>query len=255
MSEQIKLAPHSRTAPKVQSNRQRLFDAYQNTPIPMEQVLTNLGLYMRSGPLAKILFLDELYREIIDVPGNIIEFGCWWGQALCVFENLRAIHEAYNHSRRIVGFDTFAGYQGLSAHDKPSDVLSKGNYSVSNSYTEYLEELIDYHEKENIAAAHIKKHRIIIAGDVAETVPQYFKDNQQAIVALAYFDFAIYEPTKVCLEQIAPRLIKGSVIAFDELNDPEYPGETKAVLEVLGAKAGRIKKSRFLPDRSYMIIE
>ncbi|MCJ2073079.1 hypothetical protein MKK75_30515 [Methylobacterium sp. J-030] len=247
-------SPHSRTPSSVAENRQRLLDLYGNSPLPPEQVLTNLGLYLRSGPLAKILLLDELYREIVDIPGAIIEFGCWWGQALAVFENLRAIHEPYNHSRRIVGFDTFQGYQTLNERDKPSDVIRQGNYSVSDAYTSHLEAVLDFHEHENRAASQVKKCSIR-PGDVAETVPKYFQENPQTIVALAYFDFAIYEPTKLCLQNIKNRLIRGSVIAFDELNDADYPGETIALIETLGLRAGRIRKSRFLPDRTYMTID
>lgn len=249
-----KLSPHSRTAPQALSNRERLTELYKNSPLPVDQILTNLGLYLRSGPLAKILFLDEIYRAAISVPGIIVEFGCWWGQSLTVFENLRAIHEPYNHTRRVIGFDTFEGYQQLSKFDKPSDVISKGNYSVSSDYIEYLNELLDFHEKENRAVAHIKKHKVI-KGDVADTVPNYFKEQPQSIIALAYFDFAIYEPTKICLEAIKERLVRGSVIAFDELNDADYPGETRALIETLGLKAGKLHKSSFLPDRSYMIVD
>ena len=75
------------------------------------------------------------------------------------------------------------------------------------------------------------------------------------VVALAIFDLALYEPTKRALEAIKPRLIKGSVVAFDELNCAEYPGETQAVREVLGLDRHPIRRSRYLPDRSYMVIE
>ena len=36
------------------------------------------------------------------------------------------------------------------------------------------------------------------------------------------------------LELIKPRLTKGTVLGFDELNDPDSPGETLAVMETLG---------------------
>lgn len=100
---------------------------------------------------------------------------------------------------------------------------------------------------------HIKKHELV-EGDVTETAPKYFAENPETVVALALFDLALYEPTKVCLETIRPHLVKGSVLAFDELNAREYPGETLAVAEVLGLGAHTIKRSRFVPDRSYMIV-
>jgi hypothetical protein len=40
-----------------------------------------------------------------------------------------------------------------------------------------------------------------------------------SIVAFAYFDFDLYEPTKGCLLTIKDRLTRGSILGFDELND------------------------------------
>ena len=51
---------------------------------------------MRSGALARILFLNELYEKIVHLPGCVIEFGTWWGQSLVLFDNLRVVHEPYN---------------------------------------------------------------------------------------------------------------------------------------------------------------
>jgi len=34
---------------------------------------------MRSGVLAKLLFLNEIYQEIVAIPGCIFEFGTYLG--------------------------------------------------------------------------------------------------------------------------------------------------------------------------------
>ena len=56
------------------------------------------------------------------------------------------------------------------------------------------------------------------------------------LVSLLYLDLDIYEPTKVALKEFLPRMSKGSIIAFDELNYRSFPGETIAMLEELGNK-------------------
>ena len=66
---------------------------------------------------------------------------------------------------------------------------------------------------------------------------------------------ALYEPTKKCLEAIKPHLVRGSILAMDELNSDEFPGETIALREVFGLDKYKIVRSRFLPDRSYIIVE
>jgi len=74
----------------------------------------------------------------------------------------------------------------------------------------------------------------VVPGDVRETVPKYLADNPHTIVALAYFDLDLYEPTRDVLEILRPYLVKGSVLAFDELAHPKWPGETVALRETLG---------------------
>jgi hypothetical protein len=74
-------------------------------------------------------------------------------------------------------------------------------------------------------------------------------------VALAYFDFDLYEPTKVCLEAIKDRLTKGSIVAFDELNYHTWPGETLALKEALGLGRYAIKRTPHNPEPSYIVIE
>ena len=91
--------------------------------------------------------------------------------------------------------------------------------------------------------------------DATETLPQYLKDNPETIIALAYFDFDIYTPTKVCLEALIPHLTKGSVLAFDELNCPDFPGETIALREVLGLSRYAIRRDPQSPLTSWLVIE
>ena len=241
---------HSKTDERKKEARKVLLDLFKNRPVPDDHLMVNTGLYTRSSALAKILFLDEIYKKILRVPGKIMVFGLWWGQDVIVLENLRAIHEPYNHARKIIGFDTFEGYpkEDIGKQDKISKVITGGGYSVAENYYEYLLKLASYHEEEN-AMSNIKKVELI-KGDVLNTVPQYFENNPETIVSLAYFDLALYEPTKVCLERVINSCIKGSIIVFDELNDSDYPGETIALKELVNIRDISIERSEILPDRT-----
>jgi len=134
-----------------------------------------------------------------------------------------------------------------------SETIKEGGYTVSGDYKKYLEDLIAYHESDNVLST-IRKHSVI-EGDVEATVPQYFRDNPGTIVALAYFDLALYEPTKTCLKAIEPYLIPGSVIMLDELNSREYPGETIAFLEAFKNRKFTVRRSRYMTDRSMVIMD
>lgn len=235
------------------SARQKLLDLFKRSPLPPEQLLVNLHLYVRSSVLAKILYINELYQKIIYTPGVIMEFGAWWGANLVLFESLRAVYEPYNYTRKIIGFDTFRGYPSISPEDGESQLAEVGAYSVTEGYEKYLEQLLDYHEQENIMS-HIKKYEIV-KGDVNVTVEKYLTEHPETIIALAYFDLNLYEPTKKCLSAIKPHIARGTVIAMDELNSWEFPGETLAFKESMGLDKYKIIRSQFLPDRSYVIVE
>jgi len=239
-------------------NREKLKKSFVNFPGEIDDKLVNLNLFMRSGPLAKLLFLNELYEEIKGIPGYILEFGVWLGNTTVTFENLRAVHEPYNHLRRIVGFDTFNGYTGFKDSETDSEVFSQildqETYTAPSDYVEYLKNLMQIHENENVSG-NIKKHSFVM-GDVTQTCPDFILNNPHVLVSLAYFDMALEQPTLVALESIIPRLIPGSVIAFDELSHPDYPGETTAFLQTIATRTKYVlKRSKFLSDRCYVVIK
>jgi len=180
-----------------------------------------------------------------------MEFGVWWGQNMVLFESLRAIYEPYNYTRRIIGFDTFEGYTPPSEKDGTSAYVAPGAYSVAPGYETFLGRLLDYHQEEN-AMPHIKKYELV-KGDAGAMIGPYLAVHPETVIALAYFDLQLYETTKRCLEAIKPRLTQGSVIAMDEINSLEFPGETLALDEVFGLQNLKITRSLFLPDRSYIV--
>ncbi len=233
--------------------REAILELFKESPIPDDEMLVNLGAYLRSTQLAKILYLNELYQLIESLPGVIMEFGVWWGANLSLLESFRSVYEPYNWTRKIVGFDTFTGYPSIGAEDGTSSYAAVGGYTVSRDYEEYLDRLLAAHEADNVMS-HIQKYELV-RGDVVDTVDRYFETNPQTIVAMAYFDLALYEPTLKCLEAIRPHVVRGSVLAMDELNSPDFPGETIALKEVLGLDRYTLTRSRFLPDRSYIVID
>jgi hypothetical protein len=243
----------TRATPVQNDARKVLLDLFARCPIPRHELLVNLGLYMRSSVLAKTLYINELYQKIINIPGAIMEFGVWWGTNLALFESLRAIYEPYNSARKVVGFDTFTGYSSIGPEDGGCDLVAEGQYSTTQDYDEYLAEVLDYHQRENVMG-HVKKYEIV-KGDATQTIDDYLQAHPETIIALAYFDMQLYEPTKKCLTAIRPHLTRGSVIAMDELNSSEFPGETIAFKEVLGLDRYRLTRSQFLPDRTLLTVE
>jgi len=232
---------------------QKFVELFKKNPIPDEQIFSNLGLFLKSKDLSRLLFLNHIYQQIIDVQGIVIDFGTRWGQNMAIFSTLRGIYEPFNRHKKIIGFDTFSGFPKLNLKDGKSELMKVGNISVTNKYIDYLTRIMDYHEMSN-PLSHIKKYEIV-KGDASVEIKKYLKRNPETIVALAYFDFDIYEPTKKCLMAIKPHLVRGSVLAFDELNDHDSPGETIALSEVFGLNNIKLKRYPYTSRTSYFIVE
>ena len=228
-------------------------EQFKGCPVPDDEKLMNLGLFLNSKELARLLFMDNLYKQIMDVPGVVMEFGVHWGGNLSLFSALRGCYEPYNVRRKIIGFDTFEGFPSLDGKDGKSKLMGVGNLATTKDYEQYLDHILDLQEKVQ-PLSHMKKHEVV-KGNACEKVAEYLKQNPETIISLAYFDFDIYEPTKVVLEIIKDRLTKGSVIGFDELNDPNCPGETLAVMEVLGLKNIRLKKWEYCTKPCWFVVE
>ncbi|MDC3155308.1 hypothetical protein OA530_04405 [Pelagibacteraceae bacterium] len=233
--------------------RSILFDLFKNNPLPDDQVLNNLGLFIESKWLSRILFFDFLYKQIINTQGVIMEFGTHWGQNSAMLSALRGIYEPFNRHRKIIGFDTFKGFPSINKKDGNSDLMVPGKLQLPRKYPEYLKKILDTHESLN-PLSHIKKNEICV-GDASIELMKYLKREPHTIIALAYFDFDIYKPTKDCLKLIKNRITKGSIIGFDELNDPDSPGETLALMEEIGLQNIRLQRYQFCSRVSYYVVE
>lgn len=243
------------TSKKEKKNRDRLIKLFKKWPSSDEFKMRNLGLFQNRINLMRILFMNELYQKTIDVTGDIMEFGCRWGQNLSLFLNFRGIYEPYNMQKKIIGFDTFSGFPSISKHEnKGNRKLAKlGAFSTTSNYEKYLNEILDYQTSES-PASHFKRHKLI-KGDASKTIKKYLQANQQTLISLAYFDMDIYKPTRDCLKAIKPYLTKGSIIGFDEPNSKDFPGETIAIKEIFGKINFKLYQSKFSAGSGYLIIE
>ncbi len=214
---------------------------------------TETLLFSNKKSINKILYYNEIYKNILNKPGVIMEFGVEFGSTLNLLTNLRSIYEPYNYSRKIIGFDTFSGFtKNLSKNEKKIG-WRKGDYSVPKNYKKILDKILSFNEQVSVLN-HIKKFELV-EGDASKTLPKYLQSNQQTIIAMAIFDMDVYKPTKIILNKIKKRLFKGSVLVFDELNHPEFPGETLALLESIGLKNIKLKSLHGHTFGAYCVLD
>ena len=226
---------------------------FKSSLLPDDEILPNLGLFLTSKALSRILFFYEIYKKIIHTHGIIIEFGVRWGQTLSIMSALRGIFEPFNRHRKIVGFDTFEGLKGIGKNDGELSKCKDGSFSVTPGYEDYLDRILSMQEKLN-PMSHLKRYELV-KGDAVKTIPEYLKRHPETIISLAIFDFDIYAPTKAALEAIKPHLCKGSILVFDELCDDILPGETIALRETWGLNNVRLQRFPMTARISYLEVE
>lgn len=232
----------------------RLSSHFVDSPGSINDKLNAFARYVPRQALATFLARKELFDQILNVHGHIIECGVFRGAGLFTWANLSTIYEPYNHTRRIVGFDTFTGFPDIDPEDLGDHLLDLGYKKTGGLAAETSESL-------SLSIEHYNTNRFIsqiprveiVSGDACDTIPFYVEKHKHVVVALLYLDFDIYKPTRSAIECLWSRMPSGAVIAFDELNQEQWPGETMAVLDTIGIESLKIKRFAFHPQISYAI--
>jgi hypothetical protein len=236
--------------------RKEIFEMMNSYIATEDEKERSLGLFLRGSLLARILATVDLYKQIIDIPGVILDIGTWRGQTAVICENLRAIFEPLHFNRRIICFDTFKGYKGFSEKDNVTDLHHEGTYSLGgNTYAQWLRSILVLHEKSN-AMGHVHGKHSVVEGDSRETIPRFFAEHSAEIVALAFFDLNAYLPTKEAFEQVWERLVPGGLIAFWQMTRESVPAEAMFYsAKVLNTSSHRIRRAQTYPGLCYLVKE
>ena len=221
----------------------KLADVIKRSPFSPVEQFANFPLYTPRQNLTSFLAKYELFQRILTVHGSIVECGVGFGGGLITWAQLSAILEPINHTRRVIGFDTFAGFPTVSEHDH----AAVGDLAIdSKAEIEACAALYD----QNRAVGHIPKVELI-KGDAWKTMPQYLDEHPYLIISLLYLDFDLYTPTSRALEVFVPQMPSGAIVAFDELNMQEWPWETKAVKEYFTRRELRLERCPFASTISW----
>jgi len=225
--------------------------AFAEATIPTVDKLEAFARFAPKRSVARFLTRTEIFKQILHVNGAIIECGVFNGAGLFSWSQLSNIYEPTNHTRRIIGFDTFEGFPEVDARDNAGDIEWKQG-DMHGSSVEQLQLSIDKYNAER-HLSHIN-NMMLVKGDFMKTADDFLANNTHTLIALLYLDFDLYEPTKKALELFLPRMPKGAIIAFDELNCESHPGETLAFLEALDIRTAELKRSPIDPWISYLTL-
>lgn len=216
--------------------------------------LQNFPKYVPRQSITRFLVRYEIFKRILNIQGSIVEIGVLDGASLMTWAQLSAIFEHLNHQRKIIGFDMFGDKPVPGENDKTGNALKmyeEGKMSLDSF--EDISKAIKIFDMNRFLNSQEKV--ILVKGDVKETASSYIKKFPETIVSLLYLDVNLYEPTKAALDTFLPRMPKGSIIVFDELNDRGLPGETIALMDSIDIRKLRIERFSFDTKISFAVIE
>ncbi len=205
------------------------------------------GFYLTTEPyrMGNILAHYELYRKIINLPGDVVELGVFKGGSIIQFATFRELLEN-ERSRKIIGFDIFGEFPQVDKVDSDKKFINRWNEQHSGEFLS-KDDLYKSLEMKNI-------HNVeLVQGDICNTVDEYFDKNPHTKISLLHIDTDVYEPSKKGLEKLYDKVVTGGIIIFDDYGTVE--GETLAVDEFLSGKGYVINKFPFSHTKPSYIIK
>ncbi|GAA0104094.1 hypothetical protein UT300013_07160 [Paraclostridium sordellii] len=190
------------------------------------------GFYLTSpvNRMGKQLAQYELYKKIVNIPGEILEFGVYKGASIIRFATYRELLEN-TYSRKIIGFDIFGEFPKTDNDDDNKFIQRFEEQGGNGISKEALEDFIKHKNINNIE---------LIKGNIFDTLDEFLEKNKQIKISLLHLDLDVYKPTKFILEKLYERMVPGGIIVFDDYGTVK--GATDAIDEFLKEKNKKIEK-------------
>jgi hypothetical protein len=225
---------------QVETALEKHFHDFQITP---NEVAKNFSIYSRRIHLKRFLAHYELFRRVVNLPGDIVELGVYRGTTLMTWANFLEIRNMGDRQKQVFGFDNFQGFTGFDAKDGKSDANVDKTVSGFNSseFEPILRDAISIFDQDRFIP---HKPRVrLVKGNIEETVPKFIDETPGLRLCLLHFDCDMYLPTKVGLEHFWPLVVPGGIVLFDEYGLRPWEGESKAVDEFFADK--KVELQRF----------
>jgi hypothetical protein len=156
----------------------------------------------------KMLAHYELYKRIVDLPGDILEFGVFKANSLIRFATFRRLLENED-SRAIRGFDAFGAFpRGNVQHEADISFIRRFEGEAGDGLSES--------EVRQLCVAKGFTNIELVAGDVFDTLPAFLARRPSTRIALLHLDMDVREPTEFALDQLFERVVPGGLIVFDD---------------------------------------
>jgi len=186
-----------------------LYNTSKETPQTVYDSFNSLMFSAEARVFHKMMKKAELYLEVKDLAGDILEFGVFKGAGMALFLNLKMMYEP-NSLMRVIGFDFFNSEKLITSLDglNKSMMTTILNRALS-------EELTLKSVKERLSMFNENTYKLI-EGDGVENSKLYNLENPGARIKLLYMDIDLGEPTYKILQNLWNKVVRYGIIVFDE---------------------------------------
>lgn len=162
----------------------------------------------------------------LDVDGDIIECGVFWGRSLITMARKAKRHG--KSSKQVFALDSFDGFQ----EDSIGECDLGKNRTMKKVQSRFKQEASIVPGLRRLASR-MGLNVTVVPGYFEDTLPAIAKDRTFCYIHL---DCDIYSSYKTCLPLLYPQLADGGVMIFDEYRTPVWPGATQAIDEFFADK-------------------
>lgn len=182
----------------IEETDQSVYDSYNNFIFSKDNRVFN-----------KMMKRVELYLNVKNIVGDILEFGVFKGASIALWSKLINMYEP-NSITKVIGFDFFNPEQVVCELDGINKAM--------------MTDLVNRVEKNDLSLERVQEKLSIfdssrfklIKGDAVDTASTFVDNNPGLKIKLLYMDLDVGEPTYKILLKLWNNVSINGIIVFDE---------------------------------------
>jgi hypothetical protein len=215
---------------------------FERHGVTRREICRNFQIYTRRVFLKRFIAHYELFRQTIELPGDIVELGVYRGASLMSWANFLEVRSMGDRAKQVIGFDNWKGFTEFAPEDgAPDSRVNKviGGYN-GGEFKDILAEAVDIYDSDRFIP--YKPRVVLVDGDIEQSLPMFVEQNPGLRVSLLHVDCDLYRPTRTALELLWPRVVTGGVVIFDDYGVRPWEGESRAADEYFMGKGIKLKR-------------
>ena len=182
----------------IEATDQSVYDSYNNFIFSKDSRVFN-----------KMIKRSELYLNVKDIVGDILEFGVFKGASIALWSKLINMYEP-NGITKVIGFDFFNPEQVVGELDGINKAM--------------MADIVNRVEKNDLSLGGVQEKLSVfdssryklIQGNAVSTSSTFVNDNPGLKIKLLYMDLDVGEPTYEILLKLWNNVSINGIIVFDE---------------------------------------